>query len=59
MGKVVDQGFDQETVFDPDSFISGNKYLIILILEYIPLFLELVSADVALVKYRVGCAAFP
>ena len=58
MGEVVDQGFDQETVFDSDSFISGNQDLKILILEYIPLFLELVSPDVALVKNRVGCAAF-
>ena len=54
----MDQGFDQETVFDPDSFISGNQDLIILILKYIPLFFELVSPDVALVKNRVNCAAF-
>ncbi len=48
-----------QTVFDPDSFIYRNKYLIILILEYIPLFFELVSPDVTFVKNRVGCAAFP
>ena len=49
VGAVVDQGFDKETVFDPDFFISGNQDLKILILEYTPLFLELVSPDVAFV----------
>ena len=49
VGIVVNQGFDQQTVFDVDAFVPADRNFKLLVMKDIPLMFELVAPDIAFV----------
>ena len=55
----MDQGFDQETVFYVNTFISGYGDFKFWIVEHITLAFQFVTPDIAFVKDRIPDTDFP
>jgi hypothetical protein len=57
VGVVVDQGLDQEAVFDPDDFVVVEGDFVIQSLDVFPLALQFIPPDIAFVQDGVVDAA--
>jgi len=59
MGKIVNQGFDEKTIFNVNALISGDGDFKLLIMKYITPVFQFVAPDITFVKYRISDTDFP